>query len=295
VRETREETGLNVWLAEQLDVLEHKGRIEHVFLASKFRGTLRLGGPELARMTEDNQYHLLWLDYAQLQQLKLRPKNLLMYCQEWLCRRTSNGLMNLPYRQLVRIAMQGWKIRMSKAFTRENDEAEDDLPAEQRLPASSKNYITPGGWLRLKDELYQLVNKERPEVVQIVNWAASNGDRSENGDYLYGKRRLREIDRRIRFLTKRLELAEVVDPEAREATDQVFFSATVLIERGDGSEQLLRIVGVDEIDLSRGHISWISPIARTLIKAREGDTVLFRGPDGDEDIEILEVRYEKIS
>ena len=184
---------------------------------------------------------------------------------------------------------------MSKAFTRENDEAEDDLPAEQRLPVSSKNYITPGGWLRLKDELYQLVNKERPEVVQIVNWAASNGDRSENGDYLYGKRRLREIDRRIRFLTKRLELAEVVDPEAREATDQVFFSATVLIARGDGSEQLLRIVGVDEIDLSRGHISWISPIARTLIKAREGDTVLFRGPDGDEDIEILEVRYEKIS
>jgi len=184
---------------------------------------------------------------------------------------------------------------MSKAFTRENDEAEEDLPAEQRLPASTKNYITPGGWLRLKDELYQLVNKERPEVVQIVNWAASNGDRSENGDYLYGKRRLREIDRRIRFLTKRLELAEVVDPEAREATDQVYFSATVLIERGDGSEQLLRIVGVDEIDLSRGHISWISPIARTLIKAREGDSVLFRGPDGDEDIEILEVRYEKIS
>lgn len=184
---------------------------------------------------------------------------------------------------------------MSKAFTKENDEAEDDLPVEQRLPASSKNYITPGGWRRLKDELYQLVNKERPEVVQVVNWAASNGDRSENGDYLYGKRRLREIDRRIRFLTKRLELAEVVDPEAREATDQVFFSATVLIERGDGSEQLLSIVGVDEIDLPRGHISWISPIARTLIKAREGDSVLFRGPDGDEDIEILEVHYQKIS
>ncbi|RBB92296.1 transcription elongation factor GreB, partial [Pseudomonas sp. MWU12-2115] len=112
---------------------------------------------------------------------------------------------------------------MSKAFTKENDEAEDDLPVEQRLPASSKNDNTPGGWRRLKDELYQLGNKERPEVVQVVNWAASNGDRSENGDYLYGKRRLREIDRRIRFLTKRLELAEVVDPEAREATDQVFF------------------------------------------------------------------------
>ena len=184
---------------------------------------------------------------------------------------------------------------MSKAFTKENEEMDDDLPPEQRLPASTRNYITPGGWRRLKDELYHLVNRERPEVVQVVNWAASNGDRSENGDYLYGKRRLREIDRRIRFLTKRLELAEVVDREAREATDQVFFSATVLIQRGDGNEQRLSIVGVDEIDLPRGHISWISPIARTLIKAREGDSVLFRGPDGDEDIEILEVCYEKIS
>ncbi|VEB44455.1 Transcript cleavage factor greB [Chromobacterium violaceum] len=128
----------------------------------------------------------------------------------------------------------------------------------------------------------------------MVNWAASNGDRSENGDYLYGKRRLREIDRRIRFLTKRLEIAEVVDPEAREATDQVFFSATVLIQRGDGSEQRLSIVGVDEIDLQRGRISWISPIARALLKSREGDTVLFRGPDGDEDIEVLEVSYVRL-
>ncbi len=185
---------------------------------------------------------------------------------------------------------------MSKAFTRENDdEADDDLPAERKLPASTKNYITPGGWRRLKDELYHLVHRERPEIVQVVNWAASNGDRSENGDYLYGKRRLREIDRRIRFLTKRLEIAEVVDPELREATDQIFFSATVLIERGDGTEQRLSIVGVDEIDLTQGHISWISPIARCLIKAREGDSVLFRGPDGDEDIEILEVSYQKIS
>jgi transcription elongation factor GreB len=183
---------------------------------------------------------------------------------------------------------------MNKAFTREDDEAEDDLPAEQRLPASTKNYLTPGGWRRLKEELYHLVHRERPEVVQVVNWAASNGDRSENGDYLYGKRRLREIDRRIRFLTKRLEIAEVVDPEIREASDQVFFAATVLIERGNGTTQLLRIVGVDEIDLSRGHISWISPIARCLLKAREGDTVVFRGPEGAEDIEILEVRYERI-
>lgn len=184
---------------------------------------------------------------------------------------------------------------MNKAFTRETDEdAEDDLPPEQRLPATSKNYLTPAGWRRLKDELYHLVHRERPEVVQVVNWAASNGDRSENGDYIYGKRRLREIDRRIRFLTKRLEIAEVVDPEIREATDQIFFAATVLIERGDGNTQLLRIVGVDETDLTRGHISWVSPIARCLLKAREGDSVVFRGPAGVEDIEILEVRYERI-
>lgn len=185
---------------------------------------------------------------------------------------------------------------MSKAFTREQDDEHDDdaLPAELRLPASTKNYITPGGWRRLKDELYQLVKHERPHMTQVVNWAASNGDRSENGDYLYGKRRLREIDRRIRFLTKRLEIAEVVDPELRESTDQVFFAATVTILRGDGSEQCLSIVGVDEIDLARGHISWISPIARSLIKAREGDSVFFRGPDGDEEIDILSVSYQRI-
>lgn len=184
---------------------------------------------------------------------------------------------------------------MSKAFTRENDEdTDEDLPAEQRLPASTKNYLTPGGWRRLKDELYHLVHRERPEIVQVVNWAASNGDRSENGDYIYGKRRLREIDRRIRFLTKRLEIAEVVDPELREPTDQIFFSATVLIQRGNGQEQLLRIVGVDETDLTRNHISWVSPIARTLLRAREGDSVLFRGPEGEEEIEVLEVRYERI-
>ena len=184
---------------------------------------------------------------------------------------------------------------MSKAFTREDDEQPDDgLPAEQRLPRSTKNYLTPAGWQRMKDELYRLVNHERPEVTQVVNWAAGNGDRSENGDYIYGKRRLREIDRRIRFLTKRLEIAEVVDPERREATDQVFFGATVVMLRGDGSEQTVSIVGVDELDLNRGHISWISPIARTLLKAREGDVVWFRGPDGEEEIEILEVRYERI-
>jgi transcription elongation factor GreB len=184
---------------------------------------------------------------------------------------------------------------MSKAFTKESDDdLEDDLPAEQKLPKATRNYITPVGWQRLKDELYHLVNRERPEIVQVVNWAASNGDRSENGDYIYGKRRLREIDRRIRFLTKRLEIAEVVDPELREPTDQIFFSATVTVLRGDGKEQTLSIVGVDETDIARGHISWISPIARALIKAREGDTVLFHGPEGTEEIEVLEVSYQRI-
>ncbi|MBS9339937.1 transcription elongation factor GreB [Neisseria elongata] len=160
--------------------------------------------------------------------------------------------------------------------------------------SDTPNYITPAGWRSLKDELYQLVNKERPEIVQIVNWAASNGDRSENGDYLYGKRRMREIDRRIRFLTKRLEAAQVVDPETREATDQIFFGATVTLLRGNGSEQTVKIVGIDEIDTAQNKISWISPLARCLIKAREGDEVLLNTPEGREDIEILEVAYVRI-
>ena len=160
--------------------------------------------------------------------------------------------------------------------------------------SDTPNYITPAGWRSLKDELYQLVNKERPEIVQIVNWAASNGDRSENGDYLYGKRRMREIDRRIRFLTKRLEAAQVVDPETREATDQIFFGATVTLLRGNGSEQKVKIVGIDEIDTAQNKISWISPLARCLIKAREGDEVSLNTPEGREDIEILEVAYLRI-
>ena len=160
--------------------------------------------------------------------------------------------------------------------------------------SDTPNYITPAGWRSLKDELYQLVNKERPEIVQIVNWAASNGDRSENGDYLYGKRRMREIDRRIRFLTKRLEAAQVVDPETRETTDQIFFGATVTLLRGNGSEQTVKIVGIDEIDTAQNKISWISPLARCLIKAREGDEVLLNTPEGREDIEILEVAYVRI-
>ena len=160
--------------------------------------------------------------------------------------------------------------------------------------SDTPNYITPAGWRSLKDELYRLVNKERPEIVQIVNWAASNGDRSENGDYLYGKRRMREIDRRIRFLTKRLEAAQVVDPETREATDQIFFGATVTLLRRNGSEQTVKIVGIDEIDTAQNKISWISPLARCLIKAREGDEVSLNTPEGREDIEILEVAYVRI-
>ena len=157
-----------------------------------------------------------------------------------------------------------------------------------------KNYMTPAGHAALQNELYQLVNKERPEIVQIVNWAASNGDRSENGDYLYGKRRMREIDRRIRFLTKRLQDAVVVNPGTREPTDQVFFAATVTLERGNGAEQTVRIVGEDEIDAAHNKISWKSPLARALIKAREGDAVWLNTPDGREQIEILAVEYIKI-
>ncbi len=156
------------------------------------------------------------------------------------------------------------------------------------------NYITPNGHQALQDELYQLVHKERPEIVNVVNWAAGNGDRSENGDYLYGKRRLREIDRRIRFLTKRLEAAHVVDPEAREDCDQIFFSATVTILRGNGHEQTVHIVGTDEIDLNRNKISWVSPLARCLLKAHAGDEVRLKGVDGVEIIEILTVEYIRI-
>lgn len=158
-----------------------------------------------------------------------------------------------------------------------------------------KNYITPKGWQNLKDELYQLVNKERPHIVEIVNWAASNGDRSENGDYIYGKRRLREIDRRIRFLTKRLEIAEVVDPASREVCEQIFFGATVDILRENGTEQTVSIVGVDEANPSEGKISWISPMAKCLIKAFNGDSVMLTSPDNQQEcIEIIDVRYVPI-
>jgi transcription elongation factor GreB len=179
---------------------------------------------------------------------------------------------------------------MSKAFVKEDSDApEDAVSAAPPLPAGGKNYITPAGYARLKAELKQLVELERPEVVRTVSWAASNGDRSENGDYLYGKKRLREIDRRVRFLIKRLESAQVVDASGRD-TDQVFFGATVRV-RGRGTEREVTIVGVDEVDTARGHVSWISPIARALLKAREGDTVTLRTPAGDETLDILEVRY----
>ncbi len=185
---------------------------------------------------------------------------------------------------------------MNKAFVRESDsDEEEELQPALKLPAGTRNYITPAGHARLKDELEHLVKRERPHVVEIVAWAASNGDRSENGDYIYGKRRLREIDRRIRFLTKRLEIAEIVDPLRQASNDQVFFGARVTVSDIDGVENTYTIVGVDETDVSQGRISWISPLARALIKAREGDTIRFQSPVGIREIDILEVRYEVIA
>lgn len=180
---------------------------------------------------------------------------------------------------------------MSKAFVKESeDEAElpDETPA---IPAGLKNYMTPEGFHRLQDELRQLARVERPKVVEVVSWAAGNGDRSENGDYLYGKKRLREIDRRIRFLSKRLETAEVVDPSRQKNRDQVFFGATVTYADDEGDEKTITIVGIDEADLDQGKVSWISPIARALIKAREGDVVDLRTPSGIAPIEVVEIRY----
>ena len=182
---------------------------------------------------------------------------------------------------------------MSKAFTRENDadEDEDGSPGLPPLPAGSRNYITPQGYARLRSELLELIDHERPKVVEVVHWAASNGDRSENGDYLYGKKRLREIDRRIRFLTKRLEQAEVADPCAHHGSDQVFFGATVTYANARGEERTVTIKGIDEADSLAGDVSWISPIARALLKAREGDEVRLVTPGGVETIEVLQVRY----
>jgi transcription elongation factor GreB len=184
---------------------------------------------------------------------------------------------------------------MSKAFTKESDaDDEDEDTTAPALPAGARNYITPAGFKRLKDEALQLLDKERPELVKVIQWAASNGDRSENADYIYGKRRLREIDRRIRFLTRRMDAAAIVDPAEREYTDQVFFGATVTVAHGDGTEKTYAIVGIDEADASRGRISWISPLARAMTKAREGDTIVLRSPSGEESIDVIEVQYRPI-
>lgn len=182
---------------------------------------------------------------------------------------------------------------MSKAFTKESDgDEEDDLPEESGgLPLSAKNYMTPGGFARMREELDTLTRKERPEVVKVVSWAASNGDRSENGDYIYGKKRLREIDRRMRYLSKRLANAEVVDAARRGRTEQIFFGATVTYANGRGEERTITIVGVDEVALDKGHVSWLSPIAKALLKAEEGDVVKMRTPQGVEEIEIVSVTY----
>ena len=180
---------------------------------------------------------------------------------------------------------------MSKAFVREGDS--EDAPPPEPAPAPARNYITPAGYARLKGELKRLVEAERPEVVKTVAWAAALGDRSENADYIYGKRRLREIDRRVRFLIKRLEAAEVVDSAGRDS-DQVFFGSTARIRNKNGEERTLTIVGVDEVDPARGRVSWVSPVAKALLKSREGDSVTLRTPAGEERLEILEVRYDPV-
>jgi transcription elongation factor GreB len=180
---------------------------------------------------------------------------------------------------------------MSKAFVRESGDEQEPAPAEAPVPA--KNYITPAGFARLKQELKRLVEVERPEVVRTVSWAASNGDRSENGDYLYGKKRLREIDRRVRFLIKRLESASVVDNAGRDS-GQVFFGATARVRSRAGGERDVTIVGADEADPARGRVSWISPVARALLKARAGEVVTLRTPSGEEALEIVDVSYPQI-
>lgn len=180
---------------------------------------------------------------------------------------------------------------MNKAFVKESDD-EDDLDSGMpAIPVGTKNYMTPQGHQRMKEELLHLIDVERPEVVKVVSWAASNGDRSENGDYIYGKRRLREIDRRIRFLTKRLDMAEVVNPSVHHGSDQIFFGATVTYENQAGEEHTVTIVGIDELDPLNGKISWISPVARALTKAREGDSVTLKTPSGIDELTILEVSY----
>ncbi|MCE2908760.1 MAG: transcription elongation factor GreB [Betaproteobacteria bacterium] len=182
---------------------------------------------------------------------------------------------------------------MNKAFVKEpaGDEDDDEAAGLPPLPPGARNYLTPQGYARLRHELVELIERERPKVVEVVSWAAKNGDRSENGDYLYGKKRLREIDRRIRFLTKRLDIAEVADPSLHHGSDQVFFGATVTYATARGEQRTITIKGIDEADSLKGEVSWISPIARALIKAREGDEVPLLTPGGRETIEVLKVAY----
>lgn len=180
---------------------------------------------------------------------------------------------------------------MSKAFTKESDNDEDDELQLPALPAGGKNYITPQGFATLRAELKQLVEVERPKVVEAVHWAASNGDRSENGDYIYGKKRLREIDRRVRFLIKRLEIAVVADPALHHGNNQIFFGATVTYVDDQGTERSVKIVGIDEANSAAGEVSWVSPIARTLLKAHEGDVLKLVMPERVDEIEVLRVRY----
>jgi transcription elongation factor GreB len=185
---------------------------------------------------------------------------------------------------------------MTKAFVKESEgDDEDDGPGLPPLPAGTRNYITPSGYKRLREELMSLLDVERPKVVETVSWAAKNGDRSENGDYLYGKKRLREIDRRIRFLTKRLDIAEVADPSAHHGLDQIFFGATVTYANARGEERTITIKGIDEADSLKGEVSWVAPIARALLKAREGDEVQLATPGGVEQLEVIEVRYPEPS
>jgi transcription elongation factor GreB len=180
---------------------------------------------------------------------------------------------------------------MNKAFTKETDDDADEPALSPMVPTGGKNYITPQGYARIRAQLLELIDVERPKVVEIVHWAASNGDRSENGDYIYGKKRLREIDRRIRFLTQRLEIMEVVNPAVHHGSDQVFFGATVTYLDDSDMQKTLTILGIDEADSSQGEVSWVSPIARTLLKSREGDVLQLATPAGVVEIEVLRVAY----
>ena len=181
---------------------------------------------------------------------------------------------------------------MSKAFTKEQDhEEEDDLPLLKEI--AGKNYMTPAGFKRMQDELQTIVRKTRPEITQIVSWAAGNGDRSENGDYLYGKKKLRELDRRIRFLSKRLDAAEVIDP-LKVKGDQVLFGATVTFEDEEQNQKTYVIVGIDESDIEKRRISWLSPLAHALLRSRVGDVVTFHSPKGRQELEIIDLKYQEI-